>query len=68
MKLSFGKLTFEQGDVLHIEDVMGKETVYVSAGHDCSKCEFRAICDERKSNNTFAKYCMETHFSLKKDK
>lgn len=62
MKLSFGNLTFEEGDVIHIEDKFGNETCVAKKGHDCGKCEFCVICDRRKPNNTFAKYCQETHF------
>lgn len=62
MKLSYGSLMFEEDDILHINDVNGKETLVVKKGHECNKCEFNAICDERKSNNVFAKYCKETHF------
>lgn len=66
MKLSFGTLVFEEGDILHIEDTFGKEIFYVKAGHNCSECEFTAICSERNPENTIAKYCRNTHFSADK--
>lgn len=66
MKLSFGVLEFEEGDVLHVEDTFGKETFYVSKGHDCSVCEFSAICNERNPENKIAKHCRNTHFSANK--
>lgn len=66
MKLSFGKLIFEEGDVLNVEDTFGNEKFYVKNGHNCSICEFSAICNERNPNNRIAKYCCDTHFSADK--
>ncbi len=66
MKLSFGNLMFETGDVLHIEDEFWKETYRVKNGYDCSLCNFYEICDKRNPNNTFAKFCKETHFEIDK--
>ena len=66
MKLSFGNLTFEDGDVIHIEDRFGKDTCVAKQGLDCGKCVFGSICNARNPNNTFAKYCKETHFEEEK--
>lgn len=66
MKLSFESFGFEPGDVLHVEDKFGKETYLAKKGHDCGKCVFGSICNARNPNNTFAKYCKETHFEEEK--
>ena len=72
MTLSFGHLIFEEGDILHVEDEFGKETLIAVKDHNCPECIFREICDERKTNNIFAKYCVSTHFKrtqyIKKEK
>ena len=66
MKLSYGKLLFEPGDILRVEDSLGKENFIVAQGHDCEKCAFRVICDRRNPENRIAKYCSETHFESQK--
>ena len=62
MKLVFGKLMFEPGDTLHVEDVAGNLTLTARAGHICGQCTFCDICDARKQGNLFARWCAETHF------
>ena len=62
MKLAYGKLVFEAGDALHVEDAVGKLTLTAERGHDCARCCFRAICDTQNPCNVMARFCMETHF------
>lgn len=62
MRVQFGNLLFEQGDVLHIEDEDIKTTFTVVNGHDCSRCGFYSICDNRNPKNIVAKFCKDVHF------
>lgn len=67
MKLSFGKLVFKENDILDIEDETGKTTLAAEKNHDCSKCYFYGICDEKNPGNFMARFCKETHFSERKN-
>jgi len=65
MRISFGKLLFEEGDTLHIEDTAGvMDSLIAVKGHDCSRCEFCVVCDEKKDGNVIARFCKDTHFEL----
>lgn len=68
MKLSFGKLIFEKGDILNIEDEFGKETFVIKSGQNCNDCEFYTICNKKNPNNLIARFCKETHFENCKKK
>lgn len=68
MKLEYGKLLFECGDILNIEDTAGKESLKAEKIHDCRLCEFYGICDESNPANTISRFCRNTHFiRLKKE-
>ena len=62
MKFFEGKLMLEEGDLLHVVDKFETVTYEAKSGHDCSKCIFCGICNERKEENKIAKFCIETHF------
>lgn len=68
MRLSYGKLMFENGDTLRIEDSAGTETLVAAGEHDCGKCEFRGICSALNKGNIIARFCAETHFEVRKGK
>lgn len=64
MRLAYGRLQFEAGDTLHVEDAAGKVTLRAKDGHDCPQCGFYAICDAANEGNLMARFCTETHFVI----
>lgn len=68
MKFKNGNLMLEEGELLHIEDTFETVTYEAKSGHDCKKCVFCGICNERKEENRIAKFCIETHFIEKERK
>ena len=68
MKFFKGKLMLEEGDLLHVVDTFETITYEAKNGHDCSRCVFCGICNERKEENKIAKFCIETHFIEKERK
>ncbi len=66
MKIFYGKLMFQDGDKLNIEDNFGKVRLIAKSGFECEKCEFYILCNSNK-NNVMRNYCMETHFITEAD-
>ncbi|MDE5897903.1 MAG: hypothetical protein K2H09_01360 [Treponemataceae bacterium] len=68
MKWQDGRLQFEDGDTLRIEDGGSTGTFAARRGRDCGRCEFSSICDRRNRDNIMARFCTETHFERKRDR
>lgn len=62
MLLSYGKLLFEPGDVLTVEDECGRENFIAVKNQNCVECVFLSICNKLNPNNTFAHHCTNCHF------
>ena len=67
MRCKDGRLQFEDGDTLHIDEDGCIETLTARQGRDCGRCEFGGICDRRNRGNIMAGFCTETHFERKRD-
>lgn len=68
MNLSFGSLSFQENDILNIEDEAGKTSLVAERKRNCEKCYFSGICDKSNPGNFMARFCKETHFVEKKSR
>lgn len=59
-----GRLMFESGDKINVEEFGNGMSFVAHPGHKCEKCEFGPICNPNNKGNFIAKFCTETHFLL----
>lgn len=61
MILNFGRLQFEENEVVIERTELGDKTYLAAKGHNCRKCVLKKNCLQKRVV-LLAQYCVNTHF------